>query len=249
MAVQNTEHEVGMVNRIYRSLRGSKPAVLREDFCGTSLFCCDWVRHRRENRAFGVDLSPETLAWGEKHNLSLLSEEQRGRVRPLLADVRDKRNPEADVIVAFNFSYFIFKTREDLRGYFRLVRQKLRPGGVFMMDAYGGSEAHLVLSERRKCDGFTYVWEHASYNPLTAGIVCKIHFEFSDGSKMRNAFVYDWRLWSLVEIRELLAEAGFSNVDVYWEGTTKEGEGDGVFRKTVKGEAVQSWVSYVVAYD
>ena len=61
-------------------------------------------------------------------------------------------------------------------------------------------------------------------------MLCHIHFSFPDGSKIKKAFTYDWRLWTLPEIRELLLEAGFQRATVYWEGTNEETEeGDGEF--------------------
>ncbi len=42
--------------------------------------------------------------------------------------------------------------------------------------------------------------------------------------------------------------AGFSQVEVHWEGTELEtGEGNGVYRKTDRGEAIESWVAYIIA--
>jgi hypothetical protein len=64
---------------------------------------------------------------------------------------------------------------------------------------------------------------------------------------MRRAFTYDWRLWTLAEIREALMDAGFVRPTVYWEGTTDEGEGDGVFRRKAVGEACEGWIAYIVA--
>ena len=53
---------------------------------------------------------------------------------------------------------------------------------------------------------------------------CHIHFKFPDKTKIKNAFTYNWRLWTMVEIRELLSEAGFANVVVYWEGEDEDGD-------------------------
>ena len=65
---------------------------------------------------------------------------------------------------------------------------------------------------------------------------------------MEQAFTYHWRLWTLPEIRELLLEAGFRQVDVYWEGTDKNSEeGDGEFKPSEVGDADASWVCYIVA--
>ena len=56
-------------------------------------------------------------------------------------------------------------------------------------------------------------------------MICHIHFKFKDGSRIKKAFSYDWRLWTLPEIREVMEEAGFSNTRVYWEDEDEEGEG------------------------
>jgi hypothetical protein len=64
---------------------------------------------------------------------------------------------------------------------------------------------------------------------------------------MKKAFTYVWRLWTLPEILEMLAETGFKNPTVYWEGTDEDGEGDGVFTPETKGEADAGWIAYLVA--
>ncbi len=65
---------------------------------------------------------------------------------------------------------------------------------------------------------------------------------------MRKAFRYEWRLWTLPEIQEILLEAGFREVVVYWEGTDEETEeGDGEWSASTVGEACEGWVAYLVA--
>ena len=64
---------------------------------------------------------------------------------------------------------------------------------------------------------------------------------------MEKAFTYEWRLWTLPEIRELLEEAGFGRVTVYWEGTDEDGEGNGEFEPTTRGDADAGWIAYLVA--
>jgi hypothetical protein len=44
----------------------------------------------------------------------------------------------------------------------------------------------------------------------------------------------------------MLSEAGFRPA-VYWEGTGKDGHGNGIFSKTTRGEADASWIAYIVA--
>jgi hypothetical protein len=93
---------------------------------------------------------------------------------------------------------------------------------------------------------FTYVWHQADFDPITHHILCKIHFEFKDGSKMKNAFTYDWRLWTLPEMRELMDEAGFKDIHVLWEGTDKKGEGNGEFTRVERGDDEEAWIAYVI---
>ena len=82
---------------------------------------------------------------------------------------------------------------------------------------------------------------------MTSDILCHIDFRFPDGSKIEKAFTYDWRLWTLPELQELLTEAGFSRVTVWWEGTGKDGRGNGVFTPETRGEADAGWVAYLIA--
>jgi hypothetical protein len=103
------------------------------------------------------------------------------------------------------------------------------------------------MSEKTKYDEFTYIWDQARYSPVTGEMLCHIHFKFPDGSKLKKAFSYDWRLWTLPEVREMLTDAGFERVTVYWEGTDEDGEGNGVFTPEEKGEADAGWIAYIVA--
>lgn len=248
-AVQSPEAEVTFVDRTFKKLRGRVATVIREDFCGTAFSSCEWVRRRKENIAIGVDLHKPTLAWGRKHNLSTLDEEARSRVRLVAEDVRSPSGESigVDAVLAMNFSYWVFKTRDGLRAYFQSVRESLAKDGVFFLDHYGGYESMKEQEERRKQKGYTYVWDQASYNPITGDKVCHIHFEFPDGSVMKRAFTYHWRLWTLPEVQELLTEAGFSRVQVYWEGNDNKGSGNGVFKPSKIGEADASYISYIVA--
>lgn len=153
-----------------------------------------------------------------------------------------------DTIVACNFSYFVFRTRAQLRRYFRACHAALVDDGMLLLDAYGGSDAFREIREKREEKAFTYVWDQHYYNPLTGHVINHIHFRFRDGTRLDRAFTYEWRLWTLPEITELLREAGFREVTVYWEGTvSKTGEGNGEFTVTKRGEACEGWIAYLAA--
>jgi hypothetical protein len=247
-SVQAPDCETPFFDRVYRNHYGTRPVVLREDFCGTAAVCAEWVKSGSDRRAVGVDLDAGTLAWGEQHNLAPLTPQQRARVQLLCEDVRKVTPGSADVIAAQNFSYFCFKTRPELREYFAAAHANLADKGIFVLDIMGGSETQEDESEEiTEFDDFDYVWEVASFDPVSYHVLCRIRFRFPDGSELK-AFEYDWRHWTIPETRELLEEAGFSTTEVYWEGTDRAtGEGNGIYTKRQRGEADPAWIAYVVA--
>lgn len=247
-AVQEPEADVSFLRRVFKKRFGRPPRRMREDFCGTALLAATWVSRHAENEAWGVDLDPEPLAWGLEHNLKPLSESRRARVHLVEGDVLTARTPPADVTVAFNFSYFLFKTRRELLTYFRKARSTLAKEGILFLDAYGGADAQQRQLETREHDGFDYQWDQDRFDPITHDVVNHIHFVLPGRRKMKRAFTYEWRLWSLPEICELLEEAGFSDVGVYWEGTdSKSDEGNGIFTRREHAPDDPAWIAYVVA--
>ena len=246
-AVQDVEMEVDFLQKTFKELRGRDAQLFREDFCGTASACCQWVRQGRDYQAIGVDIDPSVLEWGRKNRVGQLSPEDQARVRLLESDVMTVDTPPVDVIAALNFSYFIFDTRETLRAYFRRCHEALKDDGVLFLDMYGGPEAQEETKEKTKYKKFTYIWHQAKFHPVTHFVRCHIHFKFPDGSRLKKAFSYEWRLWTAPEIRELLLEAGFSKATVYWEGEDEDGEGNGEFTPDEKGVADLAWIAYVVA--
>jgi SAM-dependent methyltransferase len=247
LAVQDPEAERDLIDQVWSEQRGRRCHHIREDFCGSAAVCLEWVKGRKGHTAVGVDIDDAVLAWARARAARQLTPSQARRLRLVSGDVRTVATEPVDSVLAMNFSYFLFKTRRALLEYFRAVRGALVDDGLFLLDAYGGSDAFRELEEERDMDGFTYVWDQHSYDPITADVTNYIHFRFPDGSEMRRAFCYHWRLWTLPEIQELLLEAGFQDAVVYWEGTDeKTHEGNGEFHATRRGEADFGWIAYIV---
>ena len=246
-SVQAPEHDIQFFDTVFRELRGRRPLSLREDFCGTALLSRDWVRSHPRRTAFGVDLDAPTLAWGQRHNLKPLPKSARERVRLIEADVLEAQAPATDITCSMNFSFCVFKTRTELRSYFQRVFDGLEPDGLLISELYGGTEAIIEIEENRDVEDYEMSWDQESYNPITHETLCHIHFRFSDGSKISKAFTYDWRLWSIPEVRELLAEVGFSESRIYWERVDEDGDGTGEYRRTEEEENQETWLVYVVA--
>lgn len=247
LSVQNTEFEFEFVDDTYNRIRGRRATLLREDFCGTAQMCCEWVRGRDTNKAIGVDLDEEVLEWGRNNNLARLTDEQRNRITLYRENVLEVATERPDIIIAMNFSYQLFTSRVLLRDYFKKVHRDLAEDGIFVIDVFGGYEAYQEMEEETEHDDFTYTWDQHSYDPVTGQMTCYIHFDFPDGSKLKRAFEYHWRLWTLPELQEIMAEAGFRNVTVYWQGEDEEGEPDGIFLPATRGDADPGWIAFISA--
>lgn len=253
MSVQSPEWDLRFLVRQFRSLRGREPLHLREDFCGTALLCATWVERNPERTAEGYDLDPEPLAWGKQHNFAPIGKAAE-RIQLFEKDVRSKGKRPADLRLAQNFSYCIFKERAELLDYFTRVRKELAPDGMFAIDMYGGYEANEEMEEERKIEGgFTYVWDQHQFLPGTSDYTCYIHFRFRDGTKMEKAFSYRWRYWNMADLKDLLREAGFRDVRSYFEQSNEsDGTGNGVYKLDDTGVTCRNcagWIAYILALN
>lgn len=248
-SVQNADLEVEFAEEQYRRRRGRSPKILREDFCGTALVAARWVQSHPQRQAIGLDLDGDTLDWGRRHNLKPLGRD-RHRVDLRQCDVRTVTEPKADVVLAFNFSYFLVHPLSELTRYFRSVRRSLAPDGVFLLDCYGGWDHQKVRKDRRTVESpggtFGFVWEHAEFNPIDSRERCHIHFEFKNGKRWKKAFSYDFRLYSLAEVNDALSTAGFSNIEVLWDFEEDE-ELESDYRPATRAENCPCWIACIVA--
>lgn len=247
LSVQSPQEDIEFLGDTYRKIRKKGAYHFREDFCGTALLSAAWIGQGKKHTAEGFDIDPEPVSWGQAHHFTNLGPDA-GRMTFHLEDVREPSNNPPDVRCAQNFSYWIFKTREEMLDYFKKALADLAQDGIFVIDLQGGPEVYEAMEEETEIDaGFTYVWDQDEYWPVTSEAMFYIHFRFPDGSKMRRAFTYDWRIWNITELKEILEDAGFARADCYWEGTAEDGvSGDGTFTKESKGEACLSYVAYLV---
>ena len=201
-SVQSPQTHIDWVVSIYHDLRRNYPFRLREDFCGTFQLSCAWVSRNRANSAVGLDLDCSPLAYGKRRHLPKLTTAQRRRIRVLRKDAISVTKPGSDVILVGNFSFFILKQREELLRYFRAARRSLTKNGIFMLEMAGGPGMIAKMNERRTVhigpkNKFVYQWDQKSFDPIHRNGHYAIHFAFPNGKKLRDAFTYDWRLWTI----------------------------------------------------
>ena len=243
-SVQNCSDDIEFINEEFKRLRKRPPLVLEEDFSGTSQLSCLWACQSSQHRSFAIDLDPEPLRYGKKHHYDPLEPQQQKRITFFQKNVFDKQNFRVDVATAFNFSYFIIKKRKELLKYFKRIRSNLADDGIFFVDLFGGKECRQPLEEETEHENHSYYWDCDFYNPLRNEVEYHIHFK-TDKKKYSKVFSYDWRMWTPMEIIELMEEAGFSQVLTWWEGEGDDGEGNGIFNVSSREEQCDSWIVYV----
>jgi len=248
LAVQEPEADIEFLQNTFRTRYGRTPRLLREDFGGTAYLSSSWVADHGANLAWAIDLDSEPLEWGAKHNTARFTAAQRDRLALVVGNVLDAQDPPVDLVAAFNFSYFTFQTRRQMLQYFKQARANLREEGLFVLDLYGGPEAQQLIEESTEHDDFTYVWDQDEFDPIRGRMVCYIHFDLPKGKRIEKAFTYDWRLWTLPELCEILDDAGFAGSEVYWEGADENGDGNGIYTHQESAENTDSWIAYIVAY-
>jgi len=239
IAVQRPEVIVGFIDELADAVDRRPMRRLREDFCGTANLASFWVADDPRREAIGVDRDAEVIGWAERRNRRPLGDAA-DRLTLIRDDVMTADAPPADALVSLNFSHCIYHQRRTLLAYLRRAHRNIAPGGVMICDAFGGPDAIKPCLDSRRFSAFTYQWEQRSFDPRTNRIDCRIHFRFPNGSTMRDAFQYDWRMWSIPELQEALAETGFTQTGVYFESE------DG-FIDAPGEEQLDAWVAYIVA--
>jgi len=230
--VQNPDLAV----KLLRGIHAASPRILAEDFCGTAALSRAWARAIPDARAIAADIDPAPL----KRAKAELAKGQNAKSRPALAKLR------ADVLFVGNFSIGEIHDRPTLVRYLARSRKRLLPGGVFVCDLYAGESAFREGATQREhilADGtrVKYTWEQRTADPFTGRVENALHFRVFKGSElvqdMRDAFVYDWRLWSIPELRDAMLEAGFDRVDVYAQLPDAEDSDGNVYASPVDDPA------------
>lgn len=244
LAVQNPLAEVAFVEHAWATIIGdaSEPTLLREDFAGTCAVAAAWVASDPDRQAMAVELDEPTARWAADR----FDDED---LHIVVDDVMAVDEPAVDVTLGLNFSALIYHESDALLAYLSHALAGLLPGGLLILDVFGGSGVSKPSMQSRRIEPdeggfapFTYRWEQLGLDAQTRRIACRIHFELDGGQRLKNAFAYDWRLWEPGEIIHLAKQAGFTAAALWWSDPTEPG-------RHLPVQAVpdtEDWVGYVV---
>lgn len=217
ICVQSPAHVVDLL----RAIHGDEPTLLGEDFAGSGAVSRAWVAQCKDHRAWCVDRDARALSRCDGVT----------RIETRVGDVMEEP-ARVDAIWVGNFSIGYHHDRESIVAYLKHVRSRLKPGGVFVCDTYGGETAHTIgevhrfhpLPAQHAPDGkggwrVRYTWEQREADPLTGMVTNALHFRIERAgiidAELIDAFIYRWRLWSVPELRDAMREAAFSDTAVY----------------------------------
>ena len=137
-SVQSPDNDMEFLSDYFKEYTGQGLREFREDFCGTAYLSAYFVTQHAKNHALGVDIDWPTLNWGIKHNIAALTPDQQRRVSLVNDNVLHVQQPLAQMIAALNFSYMVFHDRPTLLHYLTNAKASLQPGGLLVMDIWGG---------------------------------------------------------------------------------------------------------------
>jgi len=121
----------------------------------------------------------------------------------------------------------------------------LNPGGVMVLEQYAGPEACMTGSDIIELDDdLIAIWEQESFNAVTHQGINYLHFRSADGQPVAKPFVYDFRIWSLPELSDLLYEAGFGQLQFFQMG----GEVTGNLEACSSAEIQDHWTVHIAAF-
>jgi SAM-dependent methyltransferase len=227
-----------------RAARERASLILGEDFCGTAALSKAWCDLLPRGRAVAVDRDGPTLARAREMgresprlrliqadvhrirekadliavlNFSICELHDRGALVKYLRHALSRLRPGGCLICDLYGGSDAFETG--------LLDQRIRPPQHIQnprgnAGAKGATRQQPGSPHPARRDQITYSWEQRSANPLTGRVVNAMHFEVMSPRTPKpfgliNAFLYDWRLWSVPELREAMREAGFTSTQVY----------------------------------
>ncbi len=201
--VEKTMEEVDNIERLLRLKKGDRILDL----------CCGIGRHaielaRRGYNVTGVDVSPAMLEYAKK-----CMQKEKVNCRFILCDMREidfKNEFDACINMFTAFGYF---DDEENKLVLENVYRALVPGGKFLMELV--NRDWIIRNYREhdwECWDDTIILEERNFDPATSINYSRVIF-IKNGKKHHREIKL--RVYSYHELKKLLREVGFKNIEGY----------------------------------
>lgn len=250
-SVQDPLSDIERIALIYEEIFSRTALKLREDFSAAFALSCCWVQSDQRKTAIAIDIDHATIEYGKTNYLVNLSADEQSRMDVRVENAIVQTDP-VDIIATFNFSYCLIHERSELLSYFKKCHASLNQQGMLIIDNFGGSDSEELeiqetfVNHNDYIAPFIFQFERKSFNPISRRSQYAIHFIYPDGPQLTDAFTYDFRMWSIPEIRDIMQEAGFSSSLVYWEVAEDEPIIKNDFYASEEEENINSWNAYII---
>lgn len=196
------------------SAQGLKPSLVLDLGCGTGSLCIELAGRGYE--MIGVDSSAEMLDCART--------KAEGAGRDVLLLNQDMREFElygtVDVVLCMMDSINYLLEKRDVLKVFKLVRNYLNPGGIFIFDLNSAYKLETILGNNvfyDVGDETTYIWQN-TYDKRSRKAEFDLTFFVRDGEQYRRYDeIHYERAYAADEIKGLLEKAGMHLLNQYDE--------------------------------
>ena len=193
---------------------GVEPSLVLDLGCGTGSFCTEMAERGYE--MIGIDLSPEMLSCAKSKAL-----EKDLDILYLNQDMTDfELYGTVDAVVSLMDSMNYITYKKDIKHVFKLVRNYLNPGGLFIFDLNSYYKLENILGDNvfySNDDDVAYIWQN-SFDSAKSISRFDLTF-FARNGEMYDRFdeVHFERAYTTEEVRQMFNYAGLEFCAAYRE--------------------------------
>jgi len=194
-----------------------KPKLMLDLACGTGSLTLEFAK--RGYDMIGIDVSPDMLNCALEKSMEL-------KVSPLWV-CQDMRNFElygtVDAVICTLDSLNYITDFSDLKSIFRLVKNYLNPGGLFIFDLNTPYKFENILGNNffyEIGEDIAYIWQN-TYNPDTRICTFDLTFFVREKGRLYERIEEEQqqKAWSFDEVKAALDESDLKLVKIFEEYT------------------------------